>query len=157
MDARLMWLPHLTEKGAIAMAVEATFPTASHVMLGTGKTTLSPQIFAVLFNPLGPGTVFAPAYQYVVSVGGDEDRADISRSAIDLYVVWLAANKKHWAIFDPQIVFDHENEIDFSIIEAELGQMMFGPTSSYIRPGVGIGHDRPMDWNIEFGFKVIWK
>ena len=35
--------------------------------------------------------------------------------------------------------------------------MMFGPTSSYIRPGVGIGSDSPYEWNIEFGFKVIWK
>ena len=28
--------------------------------------------------------------------------------------------------------------------------------SSYIRPGIGIGSDRPLDWNLEIGFRVIF-
>jgi len=36
---------------------------------------------------------------------------------------------------------DHENETETVILETELGQMMFGPTSSYIRPGFHLAGD----------------
>ena len=90
-------------------------------------------------------------------IAGDDDRADVSRSAIDFFFVWLAANKKHWVIFNPQIVLDHEGETETLLIETELGQMMFGATSSYIRPGFHASGDKLFNWNIEFGFKVIWR
>jgi hypothetical protein len=158
MDARLIWVPKVTRKGAIALGMEATFNTASQPILGTGKTTLGPQAFLVFFQPFGiKGSILAPAYQYVFDVAGDDDRADISRSAFDLFFVWLASDKRHWITINPTMVIDHENEKEFAVFETEVGQMMFGPTSSYIRPGVGIGDDKPYDWNIEFGFKVIWK
>lgn len=158
MDARVLWVPRVTKKRALAFGLEVTLNTASHAILGTGKTTLGPQAFLVFFQPFGiKGTLLAPAYQYVFDIAGDDDRADISRSAIDLFFVWLAADKKHWAIVNPTIIIDHEGEKEFAIFEVEGGQMMFGPTSSYIRPGFGIGDDKPYEWNIEFGFKVIWK
>lgn len=158
MDARVIWVPKVTKRGAIAFGLEATFNTASHSVLGTGKTTLGPQAFLVFFQPFGiKGALLAPAYQYVFDVGGDDSRSDISRSGIDIFFVWLAADKKHWATINPTIVIDHENDKEFAVFEVEGGQMMFGPTSSYIRPGIGIGSDRPYEWNMEFGFKVIWK
>ena len=158
MDARILWVPKVSQKGALAFGIEATFNTASQPSIGTGKTTLGPQVFFVFFQPFGiKGTLLVPAYQYVFDIAGDDDRADISRSAIDLFFVWLATDKKHWAIVNPTIIIDHEGEKEFAIFEAEAGQMMFGPTSSYIRPGFGIGDDKPYEWNIEFGFKVIWK
>jgi hypothetical protein len=156
-DARLLYLPVVRSNFALATGLEVAFNTASQPELGSGHTTLGPQVFFAFFNLLGAGTIFAPAYQYVFSVDGSDTRADVSRSQIDLFLVWLAGNKKHWAVFDPQIVFDHESDREFGLIEAEIGQMMFGATSSYIRPGVGIGEDRPYDWNIELGFKVIWR
>jgi hypothetical protein len=158
MDARLLWVPKASKKGALVLGLEATFNTASQPILGTGKTTLGPQAFVVFLQPLGiKGAILAPAYQYVFDIAGDDDRASVSRSAIDIFFVLLAADKKHWATINPTIIIDHENEKEFAIFEVEIGQMMFGPTSSYIRPGVGIGGDRPYEWNIEFGFKVIWK
>ena len=158
MDARILWVPKASQKGAIVFGIEAAFNTASQPILGTGKTTLGPQAFLVFFQPLGiKGAILAPAYQYVFDIAGDDERADVSRSAVDLFFVWLAADKKHWVVVNPTMIIDHENEKEFAIFEAEVGQMMFGPTSSYIRPGVGIGDDKPYDWNIEFGFKVIWK
>ena len=158
MDARVLWVAKVNQKGALAFGLEATFNTATHPILGTGKTTLGPQAFKVFFQPFGiRGAILAPAYQYVFDIAGDDSRAAVSRSAIDIFFVWLAADKKHWAVINPTTIIDHENDKEFAIFEVEGGQMMFGPTSSYIRPGFGIGSDRPYDWNIEFGFKVIWK
>ena len=44
-------------------------------------------------------------------------------------------------------------------IEAEFGYMMAPKLgiSSYIRPGVGIGDDKPYSWNIEIGLKFVWR
>ena len=157
MDARLLFLPLVRPKFAIATGLEGFFNTASQPELGSGRTALGPQVFFAFFNPLGPGTVFAPAYQYVFSVGDSDTRGDISRSQIDLFLVWLSGSQKFWAVFDPQIIIDHKLDRTFGLIEAEIGQMMFGATSSYIRPGIGVGEDAIYDWNIEFGFKVIWR
>ncbi len=132
-DARILHIPLLKKKWALALGLEATLNTATQAALGSGKTTLGPQAFLVFFNPLGAkGLLFAPAYQYVFHIAGDDDRADVSRSQIDLFFVWLAGNKKHWAVFNPQIIIDHEGETETLVIETEVGQMMFGPTSSYI-------------------------
>ncbi len=157
-DARVIHVPLVKKKWAVALGLEATLNSATQKELGSGKTTLGPQAFLVFFNPLGiKGLLFAPAYQYVFHIAGDDDRADVSRSAIDFFFVWLAANKKHWVTFNPQIVIDHEGETETLIIETEVGQMMFGATSSYIRPGFHAAGDKLFEWNIEFGFKVIWR
>ncbi|GEM_PF-5838184 len=39
----------------------------------------------------------------------------------------------------------------------EVGQMMFGATGSYVGPGFQVSRDKLFDWNIGFGFKVIWR
>jgi len=113
-------------------------------------------VFWVKFRPPGGGTLFAPAYQYVFDVAGADDRADVRRSQIDVFYLWLAKNKKWWALADPQIVVDYENDKEFGLIEFEYGRIMFGGLSSYLRPSIGIGSDKPDDWSMEFGFKVIW-
>jgi hypothetical protein len=76
---------------------------------------------------------------------------------IDLFVVWISSDKKRWVIVDPQIIIDHENDLEYSLLDVEMGKMMFAGLSSYIRPSVGIGADRPTDWSAELGFKVIWR
>jgi len=70
-------------------------------------------------------------------------------------------DKQRWALFDPQIVLDYENEIEFMIIDIEAGTMIdkyLGTKghSAYVRPSIGIGDDRPTDGSIEVGYKVIW-
>jgi hypothetical protein len=157
-DARFIYLAHANRSWALAFGLEGTFDTATKEILGSGKTTIGPQVFVVKFAPLGiKGALIAPAYQYVTDVAGDDDRADIRRSLIDIFFVWLAGDKKHWAVIDPQIVIDHEAETETLILETEVGQMMFGPTSSYIRPGFHLAGDELYNWNVEAGFKVIWK
>ena len=157
-DLRLLTVPYAKNGWAIAAGLESFWNTATNDVLGEGQWSLGPQVFGVKFAPFGlPGTLIAPAYQHVFSLAGEDGRSDINRSQLDIFILWLSKDKKYWVLVDPQAVIDHENDLAFGLIEAEVGQIMFGGVSSYMRPGVGVGKDRPLDWNVEVGFKVVWR
>jgi hypothetical protein len=156
-DARLLYLAHTSRKLIVATGLEAFFDTASNEALGSGKTLLGPVVFTVLPGILGGSSLFAPGLQYVFDVDGDGP--DVSRSQLDLYLVWLLAGGKNWLIVDPQIVFDHENNTEPALIEVEWG-FMIAPSagaSGYLRPGVGLGSSKLYSWNLEVGLKFVWR
>ena len=158
-DARLLTVIPVSKKFMVAPGFEATFNSATHDAMGYGKTVLTPMVFGVFPGLLGKGSLFVPGYQYLFSVGGDDNRANVNRSTIDLYFVWLFKHSGNWLIIDPQILIDHEANTVPMLIELEWG-MMIKPVpgaSVYLRPGVGIGADRPYLWNFEFGLKFIWR
>jgi hypothetical protein len=155
LDARVLWMAKANNTWGLAPGIEAFFNTASNDALGSGSTTLAPVVFFALFNKLGGGSIFAPGYQYVFNVSGNK----VSRSNIDLYFVWMLSQGRNWLIVNPQIILDHENSKEFIQADAEFGYMIvpqYG-IAGYIRPGVGIGADRPFDWNFEFAFKMVWR
>ena len=158
-DARLLGIAYASKRFILAPGLEAFFDTASNDALGEGKTSLGPVVFGVFPGILGGRSLFAPGYQYIFSVSGEDARPDISRSQIDLYFVWLLAQGKNWLIVNPQIFLDHENDKEAATIEAEWG-FMIAPAlgiSGYMRPGVGMGTDRPYDWNFEVALKFVWQ
>lgn len=53
------------------------------------------------------------------------------------------------------LVYNWEGETFFNQTEVEWGRVLGPGISSYVRPGVGMGGDRPLDWNLEFGLKFI--
>ncbi len=156
-DARVLFMAYASKNLIIIPGLEATFNTATNSALGSGKTLLQPQIFAVIPAILGGTSLFAPGYQYVFDITGDGP--DVRRSQIDLYFVWLLAKGKYWLIVDPQIILDHETKKEPALIEVEWG-FMIAPAagiSTYVRPGVGIGSDKPYSWNFEAGLKFVWR
>jgi hypothetical protein len=158
-DARLLAIAYASPKFILAPGLEAFFNTASDDALGSGKNALAPVVFAVFPGLLGKGSLFAPGYQYVFDVGGDDSRGGISRSQIDIYFVWVLAQGKNWLLLDPQIILDHKNDKQFMTIDAEWGFMIVPKSgiSGYLRPGIGVGADRPYSWNLEFALKFIWR
>jgi hypothetical protein len=156
-NARLLTVPYLKKGFAIAVGLEAFFPTASDDALGEGKLSLGPQIFAVKFAPLGiRGSLVAPAVQQIFSVAGEGDRSDVSRTQFDIFFLKQSSDKRWWVLLDPQYVIDWENDTEFGLIEAEAGHVFESGVSLYLRPGVGFGGDKPVDYNIEFGIKYIF-
>jgi outer membrane protein assembly factor BamA len=101
-DARVLYMAYASKKLIVVPGLEAFFDTASNDALGSGKTSLGPVIFAVFPGILGGSSLFAPGYQYIFDIAGDDSRSDISRSQIDLYFVWLLSKGKNWLIVDPQ-------------------------------------------------------
>lgn len=153
-DARFLAIAYAGPKFILAPGLEGFFDTASNDALGSGSNSLAPVLFAVFPGLVGKGSLFAPGYQYVFSVSGNK----VSRSQIDLYFVWVLAKGKNWFLLDPQIIIDHENSAWFMTIDAEWGFMIAPGSglSGYIRPGAGIGEDRPFNYNLEFAIKYVW-
>ena len=166
MDMRFLTVPYVVGANAFAYALEVFFDTASDDALGSGTTSLGPQVFYVRFfrggfGPYKGGGLFAPGLQYKFSVDEDDGRSDTNQILIDLNLLMMGTSKKFWFFTDPQIIFDLENDTEFAIIDLEFGWMManWWPDlkghSFYIRPAFGVGNDRPIDYAVEFGYKVV--
>ena len=164
LDFRFLTVPYMNMKKKLALAVglETFLPTAMEPALGSQRLSFGPQIFGVFFAPFGiKGTLIAPAYQHKFSVWEDDGVDDLHQGLIDIFILWASADKQFWGLLDPQIILDYEEEKEFVIIDAEMGMMLdkvLGTKghSAYIRPSVGIGHDRSTDASIEVGYKMIW-
>lgn len=158
MDLALTWIAEASQSSALVFVLEGAFPTASNVRLGSGKYTLAPTVFGVFFKPPGGGVLVAPAYKFEFSyAAGEEGRSDVGRHLFDLFYLWRGSSGKWWVLTDLQAVIDYENDIEFGALDVEYGRMMFAGLSSYWRPSIAIGSDRPYDWGLEIGLKVVWR
>lgn len=160
-DFRLLMVPYanMEKKQAIALGLEVFLDTASEDVLGSGATSLAPQIFYGKFFSRG---LFAPGIQYKFSVDEDKGRSKIDQFIIDLNFLFMAKDKLSWFFADPQIVIDNENHEEFAIVDLEYGVMMskwwpkLKGQSAYIRPAIGVGRDRPTDGSVEVGYKFVF-
>ena len=156
LDARVLWMAHASKSFIFVPGIEAIFDTGTNPAIGSGANILAPVVFGVFPGLLGKASLFAPGYQYLFDISGDKT---VSRSQIDLYFVWLLAKGKNWLIVDPQVIIDHESDKTPALCEVEFGYMIAPSVgaSTYLRPGVGIGSDRPYNWNLEVGLKFVWR
>lgn len=155
---RYNWLASITQSYGLLVGAELVGDTATEDVLGRGKWTIGPLATYAMF--INKNVIFAPTYQHNISFAGDSDRADVNESVIDLYMVFTADDKQSWFIVDPTLVVDWENEENTPFtVELEygrnVGKLFGGALNAYVRPGVGIGQDRPYEWNVEFGFAVV--
>ena len=164
LDFRFLTVPYLdmAKKMAFVVGFETFLDTASENVLGTGTTSFGPQAFLVFFTPFGiKGSLFAPAYQHKFSVDEAAGRSEISQGLIDLFFLKQSKDKLRWALIDPQIILDYETNTEYMLLDIELGTMLdpylnTKGHSAYIRPALGVGQYRPVDYAIEVGYKVIW-
>lgn len=159
-DMRFLTVPvfNMAKRQALAFGLELFFDTASEDALGSGTDSLGPQVFYVKFLPRG---LFAPALQYKFSVSEDTGRDETDQWLIDLNYLRLAKDKQSWFFTDPQIIIDDEQDTEFAIVDLEWGWMMTNwfedltGHSFYVRPSFGVGADRPSDYSVELGYKVV--
>jgi hypothetical protein len=159
MDLRVMTVPYMNmqKRRAIATGLEVFIDTASEDVLGSGATSLAPFIFVPYFNPIGAGSIFVPGYQHIFSVNVDDGRSDVHQGLIDMFLVKTFNGNQFWGYIDPQIMLDYENNIQYMLVEIQAGTMLGTKgQSAYILPSIGVGTDRPYDFSLEVGYKVIW-
>ena len=162
-DFRLLTVPYFDKsKGqAFAYGIETFLPTAEDG-LGSERLSFGPQVFYAKFNPFGlKGLAVFPGYQQKFSVYEDNGVDSLHQGLIDLYVLWISGNKQYWALLDPQIIIDYEEDELYSVTDLEIGMMVDKYIDSkghsvYLRPSIGIGGDRPTDGSIEVGYKIVW-
>jgi hypothetical protein len=161
-DLRFMTIPYmnLKKRSAVALGVEFFLDTASEDALGDGATIIAPLIFYGYFNPFGPGSIFVPGYQHKFGIDEDEGR-EVNEGLIDFFMVKTWSANQYWGFIDPQILLDYENDVEFMLLEIQAGMMTdkyFGTKghSTWIMPSFGIGADRPYDFSLEVGYKIIW-
>jgi hypothetical protein len=162
-DLRLMTVVGVNMKKRIAFApgIELTLDTASEDALGAGATTLAPFLFGAYFNPIGPGSIFVPGYQHFFSVDEDDGRDEVNYGLVDLFLVKTFNANQFWAYIDPQIILDYEQSVEYMLLEIQAGTMLdkyLGTKghSTYILPSFGVGSDRPYDFSVEAGYKIVW-
>ena len=163
---RLLTVPYLKGANAFAYALEVFLDTASDDSLGAGTTSLAPVVFYGRFfrggfGPWQKGGLFALGLQYKFSVDEDEGRSKTEQAIIDVNFLLQAEDGQSWFFAEPQIVSDLENDAEFAIMDFEFGWMMtkwwpdLTGQSFYLRPTFTVGTDRPTDYGIEVGYKVI--
>jgi hypothetical protein len=155
-NLRVNYIPRLTPQYGLFLGLETSWDTASDDTLGAGRNWIAPVVIYVKFLP--GKTIFAPAVQQLIDIGGDDDRRKINQTVFDFYYVKPAKNG--WWILDPTLLIDYEGDTSAAgQVELERG-FVIGPqgkgvASWYLRPGVGIGAHRAYDWNIELGYKLV--
>jgi len=147
----------LTRQYAIVLAGEMTFDTAQRAELGTGKNVFKGSFIYAKF--LANGAIFAPAVVQSNSVWGDNARADVNNTVFDFYYVPKLRDPKNFITVDPALSFDWQADKKFASLAVTMGRSIgpaFGGNSQvFIKPTLFAGGERPGNWGVELGYKVI--
>jgi hypothetical protein len=155
---KFSWIPYVSRQQAFVLSTEVYAPTASEDILGTGKWVVAPGITWAWF--VSPEVILAPAYIQNWSVAGDDDRLDVNRGDFDFYVVYRPHGKRWWITSDLTVSHDFESDSTPADWEVTFGRNLKvfedgAALNGYIRPGIGFGHDRAYDFNIEVGLTLV--
>lgn len=144
------------ERGFVAH-VEVAFDTARRAELGTGKTVLNGTLIYAMF--LEGGGIFAPAVKQSGSVAGDSSRPPVNATVFDFYYVPKLADPRYFVTVDPSATFDWENDKRFASLAVTVGRAvgpaLGGMSQVFVKPSLYAGQDRPANWGLEVGFRIL--
>jgi hypothetical protein len=156
-SAKWNWVAYLDRQQGIVVSAEITAPTAAEDVFGSGKWVVAPGITYALF--LSPEWILAPALVHSASFAGERNRADISRTDFDFYTVYKPKGQNWWLTSDITIGYDHLTRAKPAswkvALGTSIGKIGDSAVNLSIRPGIGIGRDRPADWTLEVALSVI--
>ncbi len=158
LSVKFTHVPVVTRTWGLAYAAELTFDTAVRPDLGAGQTSAKLSGFYARF--LENGDIFAPAVVQQVTLGDpDRGRARINTTTLDFYYVPKFSDPRFFVTLDPAVVFDWQRDATYGSLTTTVGMMtgeMFGGASQiYVKPQVLVGGQRPADWSVQVGFKVL--
>lgn len=147
----------MTKTGGNVLIGEMVFDTAGRTELGTGKNVFKGTYVRAFFHE--DGAIFAPALVHSIDLWGDDNRADVNATTLDLYYVPKMKDPRNLVTFDPSINVDWENDREFLGLAVTYGRVIgkaFGGNAIVtVKPSIFAGGDRPSKWGIEVGYKII--
>ncbi len=158
MSLKFTHVPVVNPSFGIAYTAKLSFDTADRPDLGSGQTVLELSGFVAKF--LEDGSIISPALVQTIGLG-DEDpgRTKVNVSTFDLYYVPKLSTDKMFLTFDPNVSYDWEQDKVFASLTTTvgfpLGKAFGGDSQIFIAPKIFAGADRPSDWSLQVGFKVI--
>lgn len=146
----------LTPERGLVVQGELIFDSAERPELGTGRNVFKGTFIYARFLRTG---IFAPAVVHSVDLGGDSGRASVNMTTFDFYYVPKLSDPRTFVTLDPAMNFDWENDKEFPSFAATIGRTVgkaFGGNAQlFVKPAVFATSDRPGDWAIEVGYKVL--
>jgi hypothetical protein len=157
LSAKWTWVAYIDPRQAIVPSFEVTAPTASERVTGAGRWTAAPGLTYAAF--LSPEWIVAPAVVYVSSFGGERDRAHVSRLDTDLYAVYKPQGQRWWLTQDLTVSRDfiaRKWPASYRVaLGMNIGKLGDAAVNLAIRPGIGIGRDKPFRYSFEVNLSVV--
>ena len=147
----------LTRERGYVLQGEMIFDTADRPELGTGKDVFKGTFIYAKFLP--KGAIFAPAFVHSASVSGESARADVNATTLDFYYVPKLKDPRNLVTYDPSLNVDWENDLQYAGLAITFGRVvgkaLGGNAIVLVKPSAFAGDDRPGDWGIELGGKIV--
>lgn len=150
------WLADLDEDQGVVFGTRLTFDTASESVLGDGQLLVAPSV--TWTNFLTDRSLVAARFEQEYGDGrGDEDTRN--RSHLGVRYVRAAEGHTAWWAVDPNLVVDFEDEAaTWGELAVErgwlLGDVRGGAFSAFLRPTLGLGGRRELDWGLLLGLRL---
>jgi hypothetical protein len=155
---KLAQVSGLSNSGANIFQAELFLDTADRPELGNGQDVLKLTYIRAFFMP--SHDIIAPSFIQNFGIGGKGDRARVNTFVFDLYYVPHFTNPKLYMTVDPNVTYDWDSGNSFAGLLVTVGYgtgkaFGNGNGSVYVKPSVYGGADRPADWGVEIGYKVV--
>lgn len=136
---------------AFTASIEISMNTAQSPILGTGKNLIIPVISYTQLIP-GKKILFSLLFQQANSMWGDEARADISFSKLQVILIryW---SPKTWTVLSPEWYLDYINGGVSMNLRTRMTYAPVPRINIWITPGAGIFGDFPgrYQWSVDIG------
>ncbi len=158
-SARLLGYKILqSRRTAMIASVEVSFPTAQSPLLGFGRYIITPVVAYSIYMP-NRKAVLAFTYQEYFSFGGDESRAHVRWTRVQMYHIrpW---SRRVWTLILPELYYDHATSGFSMNLEATGYYRMSNRFAFWLKGGAGLFGDHPARyaWTVEGGVRLlIWR
>lgn len=151
---RLTHIAAVTPKYGNVFQAEIYADSAERPELGYGNTALKLTFIHARF--LSNGAIFAPSLGHTQNIGGSDQ---IRETVLDLYYVPKLPDPAWYMTLDPALVANWEGDKYYGSLAVTVGRAVGhvgdGVAQVYLKPSAYIGSDRPAEWGVEAGFRVI--
>ena len=153
---RLSGLAYSDATRAVQGLLDLSVPTGT-ADTGAARFIASPAMSGIWLNSRHWG--LAGQVRQSLSFGGAASAARINLTELDAFLFWRVIPGQAWLTFNPTQRLDFAGRRfsggTFRVTGGwRLGEVAGGGLSIYVRPGIGIGRDRPYDWNLEAGLTL---